>query len=320
MSTENPHNGNSNDEALSAAIEQANQKGLSNLKTDDPVGSDLETYRQIKKNRFNYQTSGKEHVWNAIDTSINPKKSSNILPFISNKIQIWTAAAVVIIGCALGIIYTQNFSSPELIAESESTITTISLEDGTSVTLRPNSKLYSLKSSSTNSELKLEGEGFFDVTKNANRTFAVQTQNGTVSVLGTRFNLSSWGNKMQVFLEEGSVNVQSNASDSSLTLVPGDAAKVSVNEAPKRIALNREETKDWLNNELVFNDKQVSIIVQELEQQFDVQINVANETANLLLSGRLSLENVNTTLFDLGLVLDGTFTQTPDNTYSFVRN
>lgn len=307
------------DQKLSESIEKANTKGVSISEDIDPIAADLITYKTSKKRLFLNQTSNKEAVWNKIEEATNQKSSSNILSFISSSTRKWAAAAVIIIGAALSILYVQNFQGPTLVAQSTNSIQVVSLDDGSSVTLRPNSTLYSLASSSTSTTYELEGEAFFDVTADPTRTFSVKTTNGMISVLGTRFNLSSWGKRLQIYLEEGSVKVESNTNDSSLVLQPGESALIGDNNLPVRQTLNADETKDWLNGQLVFDDKEVGLITAELEQQFNVLIDISESVESQKLSGQLSLDNIEAALTDLGLVLDGYFEKRADS-YTFTKN
>ena len=311
---------NSPDLELARSIEEANQQGTLISESTDAIASDLLKYRLIKKSKINVSTSNKEQIWNQIDQAISQEKPTRIFSLISSTTKIWAAAAVLILGAALGILYYQKLNTPTLLAQSNAVIETVTLTDGTKVTLRPHSKLYSQSVTDAKQTYSLDGEAFFDVTKNVNRTFSVETDKGMVSVLGTRFNVNSRDNAMHVFLEQGKVQVQSMQSDSILILNPGEAASISESAYPTKDIATAEETLDWLNEELIFNEKSVREITNEIAHHFDIQINVSSDIANLTLSGQLSLADINATLTDLGIVLDGEFVETMPNNYSFNSN
>lgn len=314
----NSSSNNDNDLELARAIERANQKKELVSADVDDIASQLLTYRKIKKSKVS--SSNKEQIWEQINTSISAEKPARILSFISSKTQKWAAAAVILISATLGILYFQNLNTPSLVAEANASISTVTLADGSTVTLRPYSKLYSQLQSNTEQTYSLDGEAFFDVTKNANRTFSVETDKGIVSVLGTRFNVNSRDNAMRVFLEEGKVQVQSLKSDSLLILNPGEAASITEDIYPVKDIASAEETLDWLNEELVFTDKIVANIISEIEHHYNVQISIPNNIGSLRLTGQLSLTSIDATITDLGLVLDGVFVKTSTNTYSFNSN
>ncbi|MEP1151600.1 MAG: FecR domain-containing protein [Balneola sp.] len=311
---------NDQDFKLSKKIEKANTASDSIKKEDDPIAQDLLSYKKLKKESFDSQPSNKDQVWKRIEASTKPAQKSNILTFVSSSTKKWAVAATVVIAAVLSLFYFQTLQIPTLIAQSGSSIETVTLEDGSVINLRPNSTLYSVAESSTSMIYKIDGEAFFDVTSNSDRTFSVQATNGTVSVLGTRFNLSSWGEKLQVFLEEGSVEVQSTSNNQSLILEPGESALIGKDNLPVKQDLNIDETKDWLNNELVFNNRETGDVLTELEQEFNVIISIAANLESERLTGRLSLENIENALSDLGMVLDGTFVNNGENQYSFESN
>lgn len=316
----NSSSNNNADLELAHNIERANQRGEQISEDVDAIAPDLLSYRAIKKSKINVSTNNKERIWEEINQSITTEKPARILSFISSKTQKWAAAAVIIIGAALGILYYQNLNQPTLLAQSDAVMETVTLTDGSKVTLRPHTKLYSESITKTNQTYSLDGEAYFDVTKNASRTFSVETDKGIVSVLGTRFNVNSRDNAMRVFLEEGKVQVRSLNSDSLLILNPGEAASINENAYPTKELASAEETLDWLNEELLFKDKTVGEIAKEIEHHFNVQINIPINISSLTLSGQLSLVNIDTALVDLGIVLDGQFEETNTANYTFNPN
>jgi transmembrane sensor len=65
----------------------------------------------------------------------------------------------------------------------------VMMEDGTVITLKPNSSIeYPDKFSDHDRRIQLNGEAFFDVSKDKNRPFIISTSAVTVKVLGTSFN------------------------------------------------------------------------------------------------------------------------------------
>ena len=86
----------------------------------------------------------------------------------------------------------------------------ISLIDGTKVWLNAGSKLrYSTDFGLQNREVRLEGEGYFEVTKNEVLPFDVKTSGLTVRALGTSFNVKAYPNEatIETILIEGEVEI-----------------------------------------------------------------------------------------------------------------
>lgn len=302
-------------------IDLANQTGTP-ISENDPIAQSLLKYRATQKTAFESFTTGKQAVWEKIDAATKTGRKGNILSFIttSTATQKWAAAAVIVAAILLSVVYNQAFQKPLLLAEAGNTIETVALTDGSNVTLRPHSKLYSLAQKVNKQTYELQGEAFFDVSSNKNRTFSVKTEDGQISVLGTRFNLSTWGNELRIFLEEGSVRVESTTRQDSLILKPGESASIKKGQAPKMQNLSKEATTAWLNQNLIFNNRNVENIIAELELHFDIKIEVPSAILQQQLTGELTLENLQITLSDLGLVLGGTFTKTNSNHYLFNSN
>ncbi|NWJ52184.1 MAG: FecR family protein [Bacteroidetes bacterium] len=88
------------------------------------------------------------------------------------------------------------------------------LPDGSKVWLNAGSKLrYSLQFNQTIREVYLEGEGFFDVSKNKDKPFLVRTTGVTIKVLGTAFNVKAYPDEktIETSVERGLVQVISNS-------------------------------------------------------------------------------------------------------------
>ena len=165
----------------------------------------------------------------------------------------------------------------------------------------------------------MAGEAYFEVTSDPERNFVVEAGNGTVSVLGTKFTVSSWGNITQVYLEEGAVLFTRTASDQGITLEPGQIATLGENKhQPALTTGSAEEYTDWLKNELVFDNRSARRIFNELEQHFGITLSGPDNVLNSSLSGSLSLENRDAALRNLALSLGGEFIQQKQQTYTFV--
>lgn len=97
------------------------------------------------------------------------------------------------------------------------------LPDNSNVILNENSSLsYQKGKWNENRSLELQGEAFFEVI--TGNTFEVQTDHGTVSVLGTRFNVLARENSFEVVCYEGLVEVT--YANDLMKLFPGQKARL----------------------------------------------------------------------------------------------
>lgn len=106
-------------------------------------------------------------------------------------------------------------------------ITQLTLSDGTMVTLNANSSLKYPKSfAAKKREVILDGEAFFDVSKDRARPFSVNAKGTRTTVLGTKFNISAYpaGKNTVIALVEGKVLAEANRGKEKLLLKPSEMA------------------------------------------------------------------------------------------------
>jgi len=100
------------------------------------------------------------------------------------------------------------YSSVEL--QSADSPIEVPLLDGTAITLNKNTRLsYSQKFLGKQRNVSLEsGDVFFDVKRNENKPFVIQTDKVQITVLGTSFHVKSLGEITEVIVVTGSVQVE----------------------------------------------------------------------------------------------------------------
>lgn len=87
--------------------------------------------------------------------------------------------------------------------DSKDQIKVVRLEDGTKVSLNYQAKLYYPKHFKRKSRnVKLEGNAFFNVAKNKEKPFTIETSKSLVQVLGTSFDVQADQNKTAVILPQ----------------------------------------------------------------------------------------------------------------------
>lgn len=151
------------------------------------------------------------------------------------------------------------------------------LSDGTKVWLNSDSKLiYPSHFSEKERTVKLEGEGYFEVSHNPEKPFVVDGELLDVRVLGTKFNFKSYKEEdVSVTLTEGKVEVSTSDGENSLTLNPDEQVIYSPEAG---IVLNKDIDTDlhksWMKGEVVFQNQPLSVICKDLERKFDVVISI----------------------------------------------
>ncbi|HET9502997.1 MAG TPA: FecR domain-containing protein [Hymenobacter sp.] len=149
------------------------------------------------------------------------------------------------------------------------------LPDGSVVTLAPQSRLrYPAQFTDAAREVYLEGEAFFEVTKNPHRPFRVHSGAWVTQVLGTKFNVSAvpGAGQLAVSLVEGKVQVTDKQQDKYL-LAPGQQLRADV--ATGRIyrqAFDRRRVLAWRSNQLVFKNEKLADVAPQLERRYGVKL------------------------------------------------
>ncbi|GGW82843.1 FecR family protein [Salegentibacter mishustinae] len=166
----------------------------------------------------------------------------------------------------------------------------ISLSDGTRIHLNAGTTIRFPVNFSNLKErqVSLSGEAYFDVTKNKEKPFIVNSHGLNTKVYGTEFNVSAYPNEKytNIVLVEGSVGLYDDLSTGQTMLVPGELG--SYEKYHKNIETKKVPTgvyTSWINGELVFRDATLDDILEKLERHFNVTIvnktsNVSNETFN----------------------------------------
>jgi ferric-dicitrate binding protein FerR (iron transport regulator) len=181
---------------------------------------------------------------------------------------------------------TKSFSTE--IAQTE----TFNLPDNSEVILNAHSKLsYNKKKWKTNRTLDLDGEAFFKVTKG--EKFSVMTDAGVVQVLGTQFNVKERDNYFEVQCFEGSVSVKSGVNEKILK--PGKTFRMVDGKIIDVKDFNAI-SPSWLAQESTFDEVPLWQVIDELENQYNIDISAENVDTSVLYSGGFTHNDMNVAL------------------------
>lgn len=202
----------------------------------------------------------------------------------------WSVAAVAIV--LLGLItvtaYWQgsrqiqsNFS--DIVVEAPlGSKTKLTLPDGSTVWLNVGSKMvYSQGFGVSDRRLVFQGEGYFEVEKNDEKPFLVQTHDVNVTVVGTKFNFRNYPEDEEAVVEllEGKVALENQLKEESVRyLSPNE--KMVLHKATGKMDITSAKVKEatlWTENILLFDEDLLPDIVRELERSYHVQIEIENE-------------------------------------------
>lgn len=191
-------------------------------------------------------------------------------------------AAVLLLGVVLGggLLYKIGVDKePQevLISKAVGATQQVLLADGTKVWLRDGATLRYPESfvDEEQRRVRLDGEAYFEVAKDADHPFVVEGDAVDVKVLGTKFNFQtvSVNHTNEVALIEGSVDVSNRETKESVLLSPGQKAtldnstgKLVVNDANAILAAV------WHDDFIPFENANIREIGDALEEIYNIDV------------------------------------------------
>lgn len=224
-------------------------------------------------------------AWAKVKRSTEERKT---LPLYKTK-SIAAIALIFIVGSMLAYFISVKISVKPVMVEVNNQAMqtdTIILADGTTVWLNRNSKLfYPEKFNRKTREVKLEGEAFFEVAKNPDKPFKVETNYSTATVLGTSFNIQADSLQTEVCVATGKINVRSAYTNGDVILFPDDKAIATrVNLVKSQIT--NPNYLSWKTGVFLFEDTPLPTVVDDLNRYYPKQILLKNEKPELLFSAK----------------------------------
>lgn len=248
------------------------------------------------------------HEQNPIDSKVvkteisntePPDQKSRYLSFLK------VAASLTLLFVASALLYkllpemSGDTTDKITVFNAPSKTTHITLPDSTQVWLNANSTLeYPENFGMKERRVKLQGEAFFDVRKKGNQNFIVETDQLSVRVKGTRFNVRAYHNEdANTTLEEGKVELLINGDTNPYDLTPGE--QVTVKRHDRKITRQKVDPSNytaWKEAELIFDNAPLSEIILKLENRFKVEIEITEEIAQ---RERLTMKVTNETIEEI---------------------
>lgn len=159
------------------------------------------------------------------------------------------------------------------------------LPDGSRAWLNADSKLtYPEHFAKKKRDVKLEGEAYFEISKNEKKPFYVQAEDMQILVTGTSFNVRAYSidKTIRTTLDEGKISIGHIRAKSPLTeMKPGEYAIYEKKANTINIAKDEyhNDASGWTKNQLIFRNASLPEVLTTLERHFDVQFDVRNEKA-----------------------------------------
>ena len=167
----------------------------------------------------------------------------------------------------------------------------ITLPDGTKVWLNAGSSLkYPMSFAKNERRVRLEGEAFFEVTKDSARPFKVLSKGQEIEVLGTAFNVNAYPDNtaIKTTLVKGKVKLSNNNRYSeAIYLLPGQQ---STNTNNGKIQLANVDTAPftaWKEGLFYFDETPLSDALQQIGRWYNVEVKYKGEVPQTHFYGRI---------------------------------
>ena len=210
---------------------------------------------------------------------------------------IWVkiAAAALLAASITGIVYLAKGPAPDRQLASTTAPLNDTLPDGSLITLNKQSDIrYPANFNKQRTVQLLKGEAFFKIASDKEKPFKVYTDNVTITVLGTSFNVRNKGNATEIIVESGLIRVTDSIHDvlvhpsEKLILHRGDTSLT-------KEAATSQLYKYYRTREFICDNTPLPQLAASLEEAYDVKIVVDPSLSHLQINTvfrNLSLEQI----------------------------
>lgn len=176
----------------------------------------------------------------------------------------------------------------------------VELSDGTRVWLNANTTFdFPVDFVRQERVVKLRGEAYFEVAKDAKRPFIVETEGTRTRVLGTSFNVKAYPDERyeRTTLLEGSVEItlaESTGTPSPrMVLEPGMQARWETGSRSLSVrAVDAEDAIAWRRGEFLFTEEDIQVVLQTLSRWYGVEfVSTDEKLETYTFSGMMSKDD-----------------------------
>lgn len=233
-----------------------------------------------------YDTSSE---YEKLKAAIDRKKDAKVIPITRNRFIGIAAGIAVILGVSLTLLFWsgENLTTVET-AQGETK--SIQLPDQSEVALNISSSLeYNEENWEKEREVNLKGEAYFKVSE-GNR-FLINTDQGTVEVLGTEFNVRNRNTITEVVCYEGKVKVTDLKGEFKILTV-GDVARIENGQLTSDWSPPVSEDAEWKNGFSTFHKTPFADVIEELENQYKVKVDCKADISERIYVGAFPHDNL----------------------------
>lgn len=182
------------------------------------------------------------------------------------------------------------------------------LPDGSTVTLNASSQLtYPALFPDSIRSVRLSGQAFFEVERDAAKPFEIESSGYITRVLGTAFDLKAYaGEPASLLVREGKVRF---STSSQTVFLAGGEAVLAVGKKLRKTEVQNGTAGAWMAQKLIFDNEPLGEIARDISRRYGVKVEVRDpEVAAQLFKGKFQNPSLKVLLDDLGYVLNFRYT------------
>ncbi|MEO1041482.1 MAG: FecR domain-containing protein [Pseudomonadota bacterium] len=227
----------------------------------------------------------------------NPHERWQLLPAAA-------AAVVALVFAVTWLLPSSPTPPPSIVVASASSPQNVALEDGSSVRLAPGTTAAVQWDDANRQITDFRGLGYFSVEPDKDRPFTVELSSGTITVVGTEFEVLNRDGVMQVTVTEGVITFTGTADD-EYRVEAGHRIQASATDGFEIMTFERDAYASWETGQLRFEHHSLYEIAKSVNRYFgqDVLV-VAPQAAGRTFRGLLLLETPEQISTDLAAALD----------------
>jgi transmembrane sensor len=261
-----------------------------NPDSHDRINEAIRVVLQLKGDDQIY--SKKLTLFHRIENSIQKGSSKPRLSEFTSAHKFLAYAAVI----TLLIICISYFAGNKTITTDFGEQTTVYLPDNSKVTLNTKTTLsYNILFWPISRDVNLNGEAYFEVSKG--KKFNVYSELGTVSVLGTSFNIDADWDHLDVFCYTGKVAVFDAADKSKAVLSPSQGVRIfKDSEFLYSNAGTPLSFPGWQNGRIHFDNISLEEAINVIQKYFTEKITFDQECKSKKITSEIPINNIDSAL------------------------
>jgi transmembrane sensor len=232
-------------------------------------------------------------AWQKVNAALQPAQPAVVRRISFSRYAIAAAACLVL---AFGIWWmTKDPTLQSITATADAQ--EVTLPDGSHIYLRKGSRLdYPVAFNGSLRSVKMEGEAFFDITKDPKHPFVIEAQQAWVQVLGTSFTVSTKNKEVLLMVKTGLVRFGPGTDTARFVLVNhGEKARLA------DTLLEKSGNPDpnfnaWQSHRLEFQNTPLQEVATALSNTYGIQVVLKSEDAGQLKEARVTTSFTNQSL------------------------